>query len=230
METTLLLAALREKANLSQPKLAQLLGTSLVSVTRWERGMGNPSPEQANRIADLYAKLVKGLEPGISKFDPFGSRGIRTRVPGQGVLGESLAIISLGRSTQPPILSRLMSDDVFKEGGEQSLFKLFQSHSNSAETVRVPFNNSVSAGKNTYTYDAHTYHTKVPPQGISELLSYYLPYQGLVLDPFAGSGMTGVAASVRGVDCILTDLSPAACFISDRFTTSVSPREFEAAV
>jgi DNA modification methylase len=88
----------------------------------------------------------------------------------------------------------------------------------------------MSAGKNTYTYDAHTYHTKVPPQGIAELLRHYLPEGGLVLDPFSGSGMTGVAATSLGLDCILNELSPAAAFISSRFVSSVDPAEFAAAV
>jgi len=88
----------------------------------------------------------------------------------------------------------------------------------------------MSAGKNTYTYDAHTYHTKVPPQGIAELVRHYLPEGGLVLDPFAGSGMTGVATATVGADCILNELSPAACFIASRFVSSVSPTMFEAAV
>ena len=89
----------------------------------------------------------------------------------------------------------------------------------------------MSAGKNTYTYDAHTYHTKVPPQGIAELLTHYLPEgRGLILDAFAGSGMTGVAAQVTGHDSILNELSPAACFIADRFTNSIDPTLFEAGV
>jgi len=88
----------------------------------------------------------------------------------------------------------------------------------------------MSAGKNTYTYDAHTYHTKVPPQGIAELLTHYLPEGGLVFDPFSGSGMTGVAAIANGYDCILNELSPAGCFISGRFTTAIDPRLFAAGV
>jgi DNA modification methylase len=88
----------------------------------------------------------------------------------------------------------------------------------------------MSAGKNTYTYDAHTYHTKVPPQGIAELLKHYLPEGGLVLDPFSGSGMTGVAATSLGLDCILNELSPAAGFISSRFVSSVDASEFASAV
>src|SRR5437016_14116084 len=30
-------------------------------------------------------------------------------------------------------------------------------------TVDKPFSGNIRAGKNTYVYDAHTYHTKVPP-------------------------------------------------------------------
>ncbi|MGH9401691.1 MAG: DNA methyltransferase [Terriglobia bacterium] len=230
MEATRLLSELRQKASLTEPKLAQLLGTSLVCVTRWQRGTTSPSPEQSKRIAELHERLVKGHKSSIPIADPFASRGIRTRISGQGVLGETLPTVTLSQSTHTPILARLMNGRIFKETGEDSIVRLLQIHAEPSPTSKIPFNGNISAGKNTYTYDAHTYHTKVPPQGISELLSYYLPEGGLVLDPFAGSGMTGVAARVKGYDCILNELSPAACFISDRFTTAVPPREFEAAV
>src|SRR5207248_3286570 len=103
-------------------------------------------------------------------------------------------------------------------------------HSASAPSTGAPPESGMSAGKNTYTYDAHTYHTKVPPQGIAELLQHYLPNGGLVLDPFAGSGMTGVAARVSGCDCILNELSTAACFIANRFTSSIDPELFQTGV
>jgi DNA modification methylase len=70
----------------------------------------------------------------------------------------------------------------------------------------------------------------VPPQGIAELLTHYLPEGGLVFDPFSGSGMTGVAAIANGYDCILNELSPAGCFISGRFTTAIDPKLFTAGV
>jgi DNA modification methylase len=230
METSRLLSALREKANLSEPKLAELLETSLVSVARWQRGMGSPSPAQSKRIVELYGTLVSGSESVLREANPFASRGLRTRLPGQGVFGNPFATVRLTDSTMPPILSRLMKGRVFDEDGEQGLINLLELHPDPAQTADTPFNSGISAGKNTYTYDAHTYHTKVPPQGVAELLRYYLPNGGLVLDPFSGSGMTGVAASASAHDCILNELSPAACFISDRFTSVVPPTDFEAAV
>ncbi|MDE3136649.1 MAG: hypothetical protein KGL59_08740 [Acidobacteriota bacterium] len=220
---------LRVRANLSEAKLAELLGASLVSISRWQRGVGRPSPSQAQRILDLHKSLLRDGSPRAAA-NPFPSRGVRARIPGQGFLGEAAPSVSLADSPYPPVLSRLATQSVFHEEGEAALERLLDAHPAAAATPGVPFAGAVSAGKNTYTYDAHTYHTKVPPQGIAELLSYYLPKGGLVLDPFSGSGMTGVAASVSGLDCILNELSPAACFISNRFTTGVRSADLEEAV
>ncbi len=93
---------------------------------------------------------------------------------------------------------------------------------NPATPVKVvdePYQKSISAGKNTYVYDAHTYHTKVPPRGIELLIEYYTRPGDVVLDPFCGSGMTGVAATQRGRKAILSDLSPAAAFIAFNLNT-----------
>lgn len=62
------------------------------------------------------------------------------------------------------------------------------------------------------------------------MIRRYLPEGGVVLDPFAGSGMTGVAARALGDDVILNELSPAAGFIADRFTRRCDPAAFSAGV
>jgi hypothetical protein len=87
--------------------------------------------------------------------------------------------------------------------------------------VNEPYNLNISSGKNTYVYDAHTYHTKVPPQGIELLIDYYTRPGDVVLDPFCGSGMTGVAASEKGRKALLFDLSPAATFIAFNLTLPI---------
>src|SRR5437868_7528182 len=73
--------------------------------------------------------------------------------------------------------------------------------------VEQPYCKAISAGKNTYVYDAHTYHTKVPPQGIETLIDYYTLPGDVILDPFCGSGMTGIAAASIGRTALLSDLS-----------------------
>lgn len=96
--------------------------------------------------------------------------------------------------------------------------------------VEAPYLESISAGKNTYVYDAHTYHTKVPPQGIELLVEYYTRPDDVVLDPFCGSGMTGVAATQKGRRALLSDLSPAASFIALNLNTPMDPQAYLGAV
>jgi 16S rRNA G966 N2-methylase RsmD len=96
--------------------------------------------------------------------------------------------------------------------------------------VAGPLPEALSAGKNTYVYDAHTYHTKVPPQAIAQLIEHYTEPGELVLDPFCGSGMAGVAALRTGRKPILIDLSPAATFIAFNFLTPVDEKRYWAAV
>ncbi|MBN2390343.1 MAG: site-specific DNA-methyltransferase, partial [Anaerolineae bacterium] len=86
---------------------------------------------------------------------------------------------------------------------------------------RPPFAQSVKAGKNSPIYNAHSYHTKVPPEGIVPYIEHYTDPGDLVLDPFCGSGMTGVAALMAGRHAILNDLSPAAVHIAHNYTTPV---------
>lgn len=87
--------------------------------------------------------------------------------------------------------------------------------------VERPYALNISAGKNSYVYDAHTYHTKVPPEGIKLLINHFTNPGDIVLDPFCGSGMTGVAATEMGRTAMLSDLSPAAVFIAYNLNTPI---------
>lgn len=87
---------------------------------------------------------------------------------------------------------------------------------------KLPYDKAVTAGKNTPIYNAHSYHTKVPYQGIIPFIEHYTEPGDLILDPFCGTGMTGVASLLapggpRKV--ILNDLSPAAVHIARNYCT-----------
>ena len=103
---------------------------------------------------------------------------------------------------------------------------------------RPLFSADIKEGKNDPIYNAHSYHTKVPPRSIIPYILHYTQPGDLILDPFCGSGMTGVAAHMCADPpndlltqfpelgdrigpraCILNDLSPAACHIAYNYNT-----------
>lgn len=62
--------------------------------------------------------------------------------------------------------------------------------------VSAPYAIDVSEGKNNPIYMAHSYHTKVPHPAIMRYILHYTQPGDIVFDGFAGTGMTGVAASM----------------------------------
>lgn len=108
---------------------------------------------------------------------------------------------------------------------------------------REPLAIDVSVGKTDAIYKAHSYHTKVPHLAIVPSILHYTQPGDVVLDGFAGSGMTGVAAQWCGTApssyrhelelawkkegraapkwgarrSVLNDLSPAATFIGANY-------------
>ncbi|MFC4789071.1 MULTISPECIES: DNA methyltransferase [Giesbergeria] len=222
-----ILEAVFQISGFDQNRLAQYLGTSYFSVVRWERGDIEPSADIITQLQHLIADIKAGRTIDLTSLNvnrTFASRGIRSVSEANTFEG----VIAIQDDPGPYLLSRLKQGP-FWGRAQQELGTILLEHVEAAQTVDQPVANGVSAGKNTYTYDAHTYHTKVPPQGIAQVLRNYLPAGGLVLDPFAGSGMTGVAALTTGHDVILNELSPAASFIADRFTSQCNPAALAAA-
>lgn len=86
-----------------------------------------------------------------------------------------------------------------------------------------PYRQEIIGAKGSIFYRAHSYHTKVPPEGIVPVIEHYTNPGDTVLDPFCGSGMTGVAALLTGRNGLLSDLSPAAVHIASGYTTPNDP-------
>lgn len=117
---------------------------------------------------------------------------------------------------------------------------------------RDPFAVDTSVGKTDALYKAHGYHTKVPHLAIVPSILHYTEPDDIVLDGFAGSGMTGVAAQWCGSApaayrkqletewvkqglpkpkwgarrAILNDLGPAATFIAANYTLPFDVKAF----
>ena len=94
---------------------------------------------------------------------------------------------------------------------------------------RRPMTGNIKGGKGSVFYRAHSYHTKVPVEGLVQLIEHYTDPGDVVLDPFCGSGQTGVAAVLTGRHAVLSDLSPAAVHIARGYTARVDPTAFKRA-
>lgn len=81
-------------------------------------------------------------------------------------------------------------------------------------------------GRGDPTYMAHAYLTKVPVPAIEPFIKAYSPLGGTVVDPFAGSGMTGVAAAMLGRKAHLFDISVLGQHIGRNFVNLVDPEQF----
>lgn len=92
-------------------------------------------------------------------------------------------------------------------------------------TRPLPPQRDLAGSKGSVFYLAHSYHTKVPPEGIVGLIEHFTEPGGVVADPFCGSGMTGVACRVSGRQAMLSDLSPAAVHIASGFANQVGGEE-----
>lgn len=75
-------------------------------------------------------------------------------------------------------------------------------------------------------YNAHQYLTKVPVTAIQPFIEAYTEPGATVLDPFAGSGMTGVAAAMVGRRALLTDVSVLGQHVGSNYVNLVDPARF----
>lgn len=87
----------------------------------------------------------------------------------------------------------------------------------------VPLEREIRGVKSTPIYLAHSYPTKVPPETITPYIEHYTAPGQVVLDPFAGSGMTGVAACFAGRHALLNDLSVGACHLAFNHSSPCDP-------
>jgi DNA modification methylase len=146
-----------------------------------------------------------------------------------------------------------LSDPPYYTACPNPFLRSFVDHYGKIETTdsdyeREPFSSDVSEGKGTKLYKAHTYHTKVPPHAIARYILHYTQPGDVVLDAFAGCGMTGVAAALCGAPdkdlrgsfqngeitpawgsrrAILVDLSPFATFLAHNVTSALPRAVFE---
>jgi len=90
---------------------------------------------------------------------------------------------------------------------------------------RQPLPSVVSSPKTSAAYQLHSYPTKIPPEAITPFIEASTAPGGVVLDPFCGSGMAGLAAQSCGRSAILSDLSPGAVHLARNHNRVASAAE-----
>src|SRR5436853_7857612 len=75
-------------------------------------------------------------------------------------------------------------------------------------------------------YNAHSYLTKVPVGAIRPFIEAFTAPGETLLDPFAGSGMTGVAAAICGRRAILRDINVLGRHVGTNYLNLVDPTAF----
>lgn len=88
----------------------------------------------------------------------------------------------------------------------------------------------VVSPKSSPAYQAHSYPTKIPPEAIVPFIEASSDPGAVVLDPFCGSGMTGVAALMSGRHARLSDLSAGAAHVASGHVSPVASEDLLAAL
>jgi DNA modification methylase len=134
--------------------------------------------DDARRVYFLEKLREKLKDSGFRKIEGFP-------------IGEDENILAL---SDPPYYTACPNpflQEFVKHNGKE-----YSAHDNSY--CGEPFTTDVSEGKNDPIYNAHAYHTKVPPKAIVRYILHYTSPDDLVFDGFCGTGMTGVAANLCG--------------------------------
>lgn len=95
------------------------------------------------------------------------------------------------------------------------------------ELDRLP--ETITAPRTDAVYNCHAYLTKVPIAAIQPFIETFTSPGEVVADLFAGSGMTGLAASILGRKAQLSDISVLGKHIATGYLTNVDARELRSA-
>ncbi len=86
---------------------------------------------------------------------------------------------------------------------------------NNINVIYEPIRNAIPPMKaSSWLYKIHPYFTRQPLNVVEEYIRHFCPANGLVLDPFCGSGVVAAAALANQRKSICLDIDPLACFIT----------------
>ncbi|MDI3469907.1 MAG: hypothetical protein OJF62_001970 [Pseudolabrys sp.] len=177
--------------------------------------LSDPDARDGHRTDEVYSAVIRAVVE--SKYSVAG-----ITMPGIEARCEALGAVERGGRWALPESDSSQSTD-FIAGYLTSPGSLPNGGTGAA--IEKPIGRiRVAGGRNSTFYLAHSYHTKVPPEAIQPFIEHYTKPGDVVLDPFCGSGMTGVAAALTGRRAVLNDLSPAAAHLAWNHTRPCDPQ------
>ena len=94
---------------------------------------------------------------------------------------------------------------------------------------RPPLPDTVAVKRTDPIYAAHAYLTKIPVTAIIPFIQSFTQPGDTVLDPFAGSGMTGVSAAITHRRAVLRDINVLGQHIGANYVNLVNPERLRSA-
>ena len=116
----------------------------------------------------------------------------------------------------------------FVPGPNQDIGKFVAAHSRPVdEWMPASFDLDLVGQKTSALYTFHTYWSKKDPALIQQYVAHYTRPGELVVDPFSGSGTTGLASLLSGRAVVLIDASPSAALLSHFCCMPGSPEDVQ---
>ncbi len=201
----------REALGISQQNLAEVIGISKSLLSHIENGNRQPSHEQIKALAQQLHMPADILSVSTGRLPKDVQGAVET---------QSAEVVAAVRQCTENIAVSYPTEPAYTPLPK-----------NTATSV-IPINleERITVNKTSTAYRAHSYHTKVPPEAITPFIKAFTKPGDTVLDPFCGSGMTGVAAIMEGRNALLSDLSAAAVHISRNYTAPCNPETFSNAL
>lgn len=143
---------------------------------------------------------------------------------------------SKSSSRQPSFFKKAipqMPDGYYTPGPNPNLRRFVEEHATPYDPItdkyRIkPFDQPITTSKADPVMNLHSYHQgKKAPEAIRQYIQHYTKPGDIVLDPFAGSGTTALAALLEGRSAISIDISPAATFIAKNHCTPIDTDELQ---
>jgi DNA modification methylase/DNA-directed RNA polymerase subunit RPC12/RpoP len=200
----------REALGLSQSDVALTLGVTNSLLSRIESGKRTPTEGQVEALSRILCLPTDLLTLGSGRLPP------DVRAVFESHAATAVAAVRQRTEANAVAYANVPAEVPLQKSGQPP--------------KATPIPERIDVQKNSTSYRAHSYHTKVPPDAIRPFIRAFTRPGETVLDSFCGSGMTGVAALIEGRNALLSDLSPAAVHIARNYTTYCDPKEFSVAL